>query len=109
MELFPHTVELHNRFADQGLTVISFSLDDPESESAVLRFLTANGAAIGNFISPYGVGPEMFEAFQIDGGALPHFKLYDRDGKLHKTFSSGEEPVDPQQIDRAIEKLLGET
>ena len=30
-ELFPHTVALHHRFADDGLVVLSVSFDDPES------------------------------------------------------------------------------
>ncbi len=110
LELFPHTVQLHERFADRGLTVISVSLDDPDDDrAAALEFLTSQGATFENFISTYGVGPQAFEAFEIDNGALPHFKLYDRDGKLHKVFASGEEPIDPQQIDRAVEELLDET
>ena len=46
------------------------------------------------------------EAFAIANGAVPHFKLYGRDGKLDQTFASGGEPLDPRQIDRAVEELL---
>ena len=107
VELFPHTVELHNRFAPRGLAVISVSLDDPGELSAVRAFLDRRAATFDNFISKYGTGPQSLEAFEIDDGAVPHFKFYDRNGKLHKALSSGGRPIDPLQIDRAVEELLG--
>lgn len=110
MELFPHTVELHKRLADRGLVAISVSFDDPdEDRAAALGFLTKEGATFENVISQYGSGPESFERFAIPDGALPHFKLYDREGKLHKVFASGEESIETEQIDRAVEELLAET
>jgi len=105
-ELFPHTVELHKQFADRGLAVISVSFDDPdEDQSKVLKFLTEKAATFDNFISPHGVGSKSFEAFEIGDDGIPHFKLFDRQGKLRKTFAGDE----PQEIDLAIEELLGET
>ncbi len=105
-ELFPHTVELHKRFADKGLTVISVSLDDLDNQAEVLEFLIGKGATFDNFISRYGVGPELFEAFEID--AAPYFKLYDRQGRLYKSFSGGAGPIDPKEIDRSIEELFND-
>lgn len=112
MDLFPHTVELHKRLADRGLTVISVSLDDPgdaEVQAAVRKFLDQHGATFQNFVSKYGSTSESFEVFDIPDGALPHFKLYDREGKLYKTFASGGQNIDPDEIDRAVEALLGKT
>ncbi len=109
MKLFPHTVELHERFAEKGLAVISVSLDDPDDRDSVREFLQEKGATFDNFISSYGIGPQAFEAFAIEDGAVPHFKLYDREGNLHQTFSSGASPLSPREIDRAIEQLLDGT
>ncbi len=109
MKLFPHTVELHERFAEKGLAVIAVSLDDPDDRDSVRTFLQEQGAAFDNFISSHGIGPASFEAFAIEDGAVPHFKLYDRKGNLYRTFSSGASPLSPREIDRAIEQLLDRT
>ncbi len=106
VKLFPHTVELQRRLAGRGLAVISVSMDGAESRDQVLHFLRDRKATFENFISRYGVGSEGFDALGIDDGALPHVKLYGRDGNLQKTFQSGGQPLDPQQIDRAVAELL---
>ena len=104
-ELFPHTVQLHRRLADRGLAVIAVSLDDPDDLSAVRQFLARQEAEFPNFISRYGAGTDSVKAFDIGGNGLPHFKLYDRQGRLYRTFS-GDEAADPRQLDRAVEELL---
>lgn len=104
-ELFPHTVELSRRFADQGLVVISVSMDDPDNLPAVRQFLTRQGATFPNFLSRDGAGPRSFETFGIDDGALPHFRLYDRQGSLLRKFLGGA-GIDPRQIDRAVEGAM---
>lgn len=104
-ELLPHTVELHKRLADEGLAVVSVSLDDPAMESQILDFLQAQGATFDNFISRYGASAESTKAFQIKNDTLPFFKLYDRSGKLQKTLGGGE-AVDTEEVERAVEELL---
>jgi thiol-disulfide isomerase/thioredoxin len=104
VELFPHTVELHRRLADRGLVVISMSLDDPDNEQAVQKFLIEQGATFENYLSQYGTGSESSEAFDLTG--VPHLKLYDREGRLHKTFPAPGQSIDPSEIDRAVEELL---
>ncbi len=106
LELFPHTMELQRRFGDSGLAVITVSLDDPDNRPAVGKFLVRNAATTENFLSTYGVGPAAFSAFGIDDGALPHVKIYDRRGKLQRTFQSGGKSLDPTEIERMVEKLL---
>jgi thiol-disulfide isomerase/thioredoxin len=109
VKLFPHTVELHKRFADRGLTVISVDFDDPDEERTVaLEFLINKGATFQNFISRYGTGTQSAEAFDLDG-PLPQMKLYDRQGRLHKSFGGELGEVDPRELDRAVEELLGKT
>ncbi len=103
-EFFPHTVELHRRLADRGLVVISMSVDDPEDEDAARKFLTDQRATFENYLSQYGTGSESFEAFELSG--VPHLKLYDREGRLQKSFPAPGQPVDPGEVDRAVEELL---
>jgi thiol-disulfide isomerase/thioredoxin len=106
VKLFPHTVVLQRRAADRGLAVIAVSMDDTDNQEAVLRFLRGHEATFENFISRYGVGSEGFEAFDISDGALPHLKLYDRNGRLQKTFVSGGESLAAEEIDSAVDVLL---
>jgi len=108
VEQFPHTVELHKRFHDQGLAVVSMSLNEPEEKAAVLTFLRKQGAEFENLISAYGGGDRSYDAFEITTGALPHYKLYDRDGNLLETFVAGdpERVYQPADIDAAVEKAL---
>lgn len=106
VEAFPHTVELHRRFRDQGLAVVSVSLDDPATEQqAVLDFLRRHEATFDNFISQYGASPQSMEVFQIDAG-VPLLRLYDRSGSLQATFGSGAEPLTPEAVDAKVEELL---
>ena len=104
MAAFPHTVELHRELAERGLVVISVSLDEPEDREAVRAFLVAQEATFENYLSRYGVGSAAFEAFELD--AVPHLKLYDRDGNLHRVFSGSGAAIAPDEIQRAIEELL---
>ncbi len=106
VEMLPHTVELQNRFRDRGLVVVTVSLDDPDNESAVRRLLGRHGATTENYLARYGVGPEAFAAFRFEDGALPHLRLYDRQGNLLRTFAAGDAPIDPREVERAIEKML---
>ena len=108
-QLFPHTVDLHERLADRGLVVISVSFDDPDARADVRSFLVSQGAALDNLLSPYGAGPKSFDAFGIEDGTLPHYKLYDRNGKLRKTFGTSTGRFGAEDIDRAVEELLGES
>ena len=43
VEQFPHTVELHRKYAERGLAVVSVSLDEPEAEPQVREFLGRQG------------------------------------------------------------------
>ncbi len=99
---FPHVVELHERLASLGLVVLSVSLDEPEDADAVLRFLVDKRAAFENYHSLYGVGSAVFEAFDLE--AVPHIKLYDRQGELHRTFSGS--AIELAELERVIAELL---
>lgn len=102
---FPHTVALYQRFADEGLAVISVSFDQPDSKPAVLDFLKKQGAAFDNFISRYGAGVESAERFDLPG-SLPQLLLFDRQGELAHTFPEPQAGVDPEQVEQAVKELL---
>jgi thiol-disulfide isomerase/thioredoxin len=108
--LFPHTVELANKYGDKGLAVISLSMDDDDAHEDALAFLKEQKAEFTNLRSKLGADPEAVEAFDIDGGALPHFKLYDRQGKPVRKLISGETTPPPEaaDVEKAVEALLNE-
>lgn len=106
VELFPHTVELHHRFADRGLAVISVSFDDPANEPAVRRFLAEKGATFDNLLSPYGIASKAWDAFGIEDGVLPHIQIYDRAGNVSKTFGATSGTFTAEDVDRAVDQLL---
>ncbi|WP_298862891.1 TlpA disulfide reductase family protein [uncultured Gimesia sp.] len=92
---FHHTVEWKKKFADQGLTVISVSMDesDPETQKSVLQFLESKEAQFINILATAENNQDTMDTFGIDDGALPHYRIYDRAGKLIKKFSF----ADPSQ------------
>jgi len=107
---FPKTVSWSNEHADDGLAVIAVSVDDPESEDAVTKFLASQGVRFDTLISELGTGMATWEAFDLVGG-VPFYKLYDRSGRLRYSFSGNAgvvdvEPVD--QIETRIRELLAE-
>lgn len=80
-ENFPHLVEMHERFATDGLNVVSLSFDDP-SDGAALKdaraFLKSQGAEFTHILldEEFGVG---FERFDIN--TIPAVFLYDPSGR----------------------------
>jgi thiol-disulfide isomerase/thioredoxin len=112
VEQLPHTLELGRKMADRGLAVVTVSCDEPSDSERVaelLRSKDAGGAT--NLISQFGVSAQTMETFEIMGGAVPFYQLYDRTGKLRQTF--GVDPTAAKQftaadIDAAIELLLTE-
>ena len=105
-EQFPHTVDLQRQFKEQGLDCISLSCDDPDEKESVLAFLRQHQATFENLLGSEGM--EMVDVLEVNNGALPHYRLYDREGKLLRTFNSGD-PADvfkPHEIDAAVRKAL---
>ena len=108
---FPHTVELHHQFADQGFTAISMSLDDPEAKADVQAFVTEQKAEFTHLMCKFGGSDESFAAYNIEGSALPHYKLYNRTGKLRHTFAFDPQTnkgIDQKDIDVAVKALVME-
>ncbi|WP_417391959.1 TlpA family protein disulfide reductase [Gimesia sp.] len=105
---FHHTVEWNQKYAGQGLSVISVSMDesDAETQKAVLKFLEKEDAQFTNILATAADDQVPMETFDIDGDALPHYRIYDRTGKLIKKFSFAD--PDKQFTQADIETALQE-
>ncbi len=107
---FPHTVELYQKLHGRGLDVIAVSCDDAEAHETALTFLKKQHATFDNLRLKGGPSGDAFDSFELPGG-LPHYSLYDRQGKLRYQFS-----VDPaakkqfthEDIQQRVEQLLAE-
>jgi thiol-disulfide isomerase/thioredoxin len=101
VEYFPHTMEMSRKYKERGLATIAVSFDDSSDEEKVREFLARQGADFENVISSYDPGPDSFKGFDID--LVPHFRLYDRQGKLRHKWDAK-----PDDADEKIEELLTE-
>jgi len=105
----PHTVQWSQDFDSRDVSVLTVSLDEPEDKTdAALGILRDKGAAIPNYISSIGGADEAFDKFDIDGGSLPHYKVYDREGNLVNKFGGDvDNPFDHTDVEAAIREALG--
>jgi thiol-disulfide isomerase/thioredoxin len=107
-ENFPHLVEMHRKYAKQGLAVISLSLDDPTDKAAVAeaeKFLKAQKAPFTNVLLNESFG-EGFEKLNIN--AIPAVFVYGPDGKELKRFTM-DDPKNQftyDEVEKAILALL---
>jgi thiol-disulfide isomerase/thioredoxin len=103
VEYFPHTVEMHRKYKDQGLATIAVAFDEPDDEgiAAAREFLAKQGAEFENLLNAYGNGTEAQNAFDLE--VVPHFRLYNRKGELVQKWDNK-----PPDADALIEQLLAE-
>jgi thiol-disulfide isomerase/thioredoxin len=108
-EKFPQTLALAKKYASQGLTVVSVSMDspDPKDQEKVLYFLQQQNAQIINLANRMDDSEAAFGAFDIDGGALPHYKIFDRKGNPGRKFGGDpDHPFDEKDIEGAVVAVL---
>ena len=109
IENFHHAVEWQQEYGDEGLTVISVSMDEPDNQEAALDFLRGQQARFPNFLSKLGGGDEGMLAFGVEGGAVPQYKIYNRKGQLVKTFGvNTEPPFTTEDIEKTLKATLEE-
>jgi thiol-disulfide isomerase/thioredoxin len=112
MEQLPHTTALAKSHRGADLVVVTMCMDEPEEAPRIAKLLESHDVGrTTNLISRAGGGPRAMEAFQIPGGALPHYRLYDRAGTLRQSFEL--DPSAPTQfssddVAAAVENLLAE-
>jgi thiol-disulfide isomerase/thioredoxin len=78
---FPRLVEKHRRYAEQGLAVMSLSLDDEDDLDKAAQFLQKRGAKFTNFLlrTDAAAGKGLTQRLGYRGG-IPHAALFDRQG-----------------------------
>ena len=107
---FPETVKLSKTYADKGVVVVSLCFDDPvkgQVPDKVKEFLVKQDAQFENLVSSLDISDDGADAFDIAEGALPHFKIYGKDGKLFKKFESGEDKeFTHEQIETAVKAAI---
>lgn len=107
-ENFPHLVEMHRKYAKQGLAVISLSLDDPSDKAAVAeaeKFLKSNKAGFTNVLLDENFG-DGFEKLNIN--AIPAVFVFGPDGKELRRFTM-DDPKNQftyDEVEKAIIALL---
>lgn len=107
-ENFPHLVEMHKKYAQKGLAVISLSLDDPTDAKALAaarEFLQEKKAVFANIVldEDYGDG---FDKLGIS--AIPAVFVFGPDGKELKRFTM-DDPNNQftyEQVEKHIVSLL---
>jgi thiol-disulfide isomerase/thioredoxin len=100
---FPHIIEIHKKYAKEGLVVVSVSLDpidDPSSQANALRFLRKIGA---DFTNLYLEEPSEFWQKKLGITGPPCYYVFNRAGQWTKFEPQENEPVYP-----AIEKCIVE-
>lgn len=99
-ESFPHLVELREKYAEEGLAVISFSLDsptDPDVQARARRFLEVQKATFTNLGLAATENPDhWFAHLQLRG--IPAVFVYNRAGKLEKKFLGAEEYPEVEKL-----------
>lgn len=111
VERMPHVVEMEKAHRDDGLKLITVSMDEPEDEAKVVALLDKMGAAGRHLLTRYGAGTAFAEAFDIPGD-VPFYRLYDRTGKLRYQFSaspdSGRGTLPLDELDQHVAELLAD-
>jgi thiol-disulfide isomerase/thioredoxin len=97
----PHLVELHKRYAAQGLQVIGLNVGGDDDRDKVPDF-------ISEFQIPYTLGfpdREMASFYLSDDDRIPQAFVFDRKGRLVKRFVSFDSTV-PAEMERIIKTAL---
>jgi thiol-disulfide isomerase/thioredoxin len=97
---FPNLVQLHRRYAKDGLSCISVSVDEPQRKDAALKFLRAQHATFANYL--LDEEPTVWqEKWDLKG--VPAVFVFDRQGKLARKFD--DDDPDHQFTYADVEKL----
>jgi thiol-disulfide isomerase/thioredoxin len=104
---FPNLVELHRRFAADGLVCISVTVDKAEKAAAALKFLERQKATFPNYrlTDPEEVWQK---AWKISGP--PAVFVFDREGKRAARFDSEDDKnpfsYEKAEVEALVRKLL---
>jgi len=110
----PHTTQLAREHAGDGLVVLTMCMadgTDAEETDLALAKLKENQVSLNNYVCTLGGGDESFDAYNIGESGLPHYKIYDRSGKLARELRNDVDAgvaVSATDVDEHIAKLLSE-
>lgn len=99
---FPHFVELHQKYAKDGLVCISLTVDDVDDKDRSLKFLRSQKATMINLLID-----EPAETWQkkLDATVPPNVFVIGKDGKRVKRFTSAE-PFTYADVEKIVKPLL---
>lgn len=89
--------------------MITVNFDQSDSRQSVLDLLRQVKATDTiNLMSRAAAAEDAFETFDVPDGALPHYKLYDRQGELFQSLTPGDpdQPLTPERIDATVAAAL---
>lgn len=101
MEGLPAKVQLHEKFQDKGLEVITVSVDGEDEMPKALDRLRKLKMTTTNWCLAEAMDEEVMEALEFD--SLPALNVYDRDGRLWDQFMGY---VDHEKLEGMVEQLL---
>ena len=100
----PVLVRLAGELQGRGLQVVTISCDEPEQEGGAEAFLQKNGAPQPHYVKHAASDEKFIDSIDKKwSGALPALFLYDRQGRLVKSFV-GE--TDTAALEAAVKQLL---
>lgn len=103
VQAFPHTVELANKYREQGLATITVSFDELADQPRVVDFLKRQGAWFDNLLSKHdGVSQAAANDFEVE--SLPQYRLYDRQGRLRHRWEGASDELESRIVELLAER-----
>ncbi|MBL8798438.1 MAG: redoxin domain-containing protein [Planctomycetia bacterium] len=102
---FPHLVELHKRYAKDGLVCMSISLDEAKDKQKPLAFLQKQNALFPNFLLDEEVSLWQ-EKFDINGP--PAIFVFNRDNRRARKFDGNDPRIvyTHEDVEKLVKELL---
>ena len=100
---FPALQQLHNKYKDQGLTVLAVSVDSPKSRSRVAPFISSQKYTFEVLLDTEGKVAQKYNAV-----AIPRTVVISPEGQIVYT-SVGYKPTNEELLDQAVKELLPKT
>lgn len=97
----PAKVQLHEKYRDKGLEVITVNIEGEEGMPAALDRLKKLSITTTNWCVAEAMSDEVKATLEVE--VLPAMNVYDRDGRLWESFVGD---VDHEQLEGMIEQLL---
>ncbi len=103
-EEFPGLVRLDQAYRARGLSIVTISMDEPEAVPAVQKFLKTQGAEFGSYRRNFRDFAALVDSINPRwGGGIPATFLYDRQGRLVRSWEGATRFED---FERAVRPLL---